>query len=82
MPFYGSLSITDNHGDVLEELNEEVRKGILKSMRPEKLAALAEGMDVDDVAEVLRTLPDSAYQNVLKLDGLARQKSSRKSLIL
>ncbi|WP_426358856.1 magnesium transporter [Pseudocolwellia sp. HL-MZ19] len=55
----------DNHGDVLEELNEEVRKGILKSMRPEKLAALAEGMDVDDVAEVLRTLPDSAYQNVL-----------------
>lgn len=55
----------DNHGDVLEELSEEVRKGILKSMHPEKLAALTEGMDVDDVAEVLRTLPDSAYQNVL-----------------
>ncbi|MFT5758086.1 MAG: magnesium transporter [Alteromonadaceae bacterium] len=55
----------DNHGEVLEELNEEVRKGILKSMRPEKLAAVAEGMDVDDLAEVLRTLPDSAYQNVL-----------------
>lgn len=56
----------DNHGDVLEELNEEVRKGILKSMHPEKVAALAEGMDVDDVAEVLRTLPDRAYQNVLR----------------
>jgi magnesium transporter len=55
----------DNHGEVLEELNEEVRKGILKSMRPEKLAAVAEGMDVDDLAEVLRTLPDSAYRNVL-----------------
>ncbi|WP_076420123.1 magnesium transporter [Colwellia sp. UCD-KL20] len=55
----------DNHGDVLEELNEEVRKGILKSMHPEKLAAVAEGMDVDDLAEVLRTLPDSAYQSVL-----------------
>ena len=55
----------DNHGDVLEELNEEVRKGILKSMRPEKLAAVAEGMDVDDLAEVLRTLPDSVYQEVL-----------------
>lgn len=55
----------DNHGDVLEELNEEVRKGILKSMHPEKLAAVAEGMDVDDLAEVLRALPDSTYQNVL-----------------
>jgi magnesium transporter len=55
----------DNHGDVLEELNEEVRKGILKKMRPEKLAAVAEGMDVDDLAEVLRTLPDSVYREVL-----------------
>lgn len=56
----------DNHGEVLEELNEEVRKGILKSMLPEKLAAVAEGMDIDDLAEVLRTLPDTAYQNVLR----------------
>ncbi|WP_448549733.1 magnesium transporter [Thalassotalea fusca] len=55
----------DHHGEVLEELNEEVRKGILKNMRPEKLAAVAEGMDVDDVAEVLRTLPDTVYQEVL-----------------
>jgi len=55
----------DHHGEVLEELNEEVRKGILKNMRPEKLAAVAEGMDVDDLAEVLRTLPDSVYLEVL-----------------
>ncbi len=53
------------HGEVLEELNEEVRKGILKGMRPEKLAAAAEGMDIDDIAEVLRTLPDRDYQEVL-----------------
>lgn len=55
----------DLQGVVLEELNEEVRKSILKSMRPEKLAAVAEGMDIDDVAEVLRTLPDSDFQEVL-----------------
>jgi len=34
-------------------------------MRPEKLAAVAEGMDVDDLAEVLRTLPDSVYREVI-----------------
>jgi magnesium transporter len=56
----------DHHGEVLEELNEEVRKGILKSMRPEKVAAVAEGMDVDDIAEVLRTLPDSVYLEVIQ----------------
>ena len=55
----------DLHGEVLEELNEEVRKTILKSMAPEKVAAVAEGMDIDDIAEVLRTLPDSVYQQVI-----------------
>ncbi|WP_206485197.1 magnesium transporter [Thalassotalea sp. G2M2-11] len=55
----------DHHGEVLEELNEEVRKSILKNIRPEKLAAVAEGMDVDDLAEVFRTLPDSVYREVL-----------------
>ncbi len=65
----------DNHGEVLEELNEEVRKGILKSMRPEKLAAVAEGMDVDDLAEVLRTLPDSVFQAVLnRMDSQDRAR--------
>ena len=65
-PVLWQLIDADHHGEVLEELNEEVRKGILKSMRPEKLAAVAEGMDVDDLAEVLRTLPDSVYREVLK----------------
>ncbi|MCH2056879.1 MAG: magnesium transporter [Thalassotalea sp.] len=64
-PVLWQLIDPDHQGEVLEELNEEVRKGILKSMRPEKVAAVAEGMDVDDLAEVLRTLPDSVYQEVL-----------------
>ncbi|MDN3653508.1 magnesium transporter [Thalassotalea ponticola] len=55
----------DLHGDILEELSEEVRKGILRKMQPEKVAAATEGMDIDDLAEVLRGLPDSAYQEVL-----------------
>ena len=64
-PVLWQLIDVEHHGEVLEELNEEVRKGILQSMRPEKLAAVAEGMDVDDLAEVLRTLPDRVYQEVL-----------------
>lgn len=64
-PVLWQLIDIEHHGEVLEELNEEVRKGILQSMRPEKLAAVAEGMDVDDIAEVLRTLPDDAYRKVL-----------------
>jgi len=65
----------EHHGEVLEELNEEVRKGILQSMQPEKLAAVAEGMDVDDLAEVLRTLPDTVYRKVL--DSMDSQDRAR-----
>jgi len=64
-PVLWQLIDVEHHGEILEELNEEVRKGILQSMRPEKLAAVAEGMDVDDIAEVLRTLPDGVYRKVL-----------------
>ncbi|MEY8213055.1 MAG: magnesium transporter, partial [Colwellia sp.] len=41
-PVLWQLIDAEYHGEVLEELNEEVRKGILQSMRPEKLAAVAE----------------------------------------
>ena len=68
-PVIWQLIDPDFHGEILEELNEEVRKGILKSMRPEKLAAVAEGMDVDDLAEVFRTLPDSVFDEVLNSMG-------------
>ncbi len=70
----------DHHGEVLEELSEEVRKGILKNMRPEKVAAVAEGMDVDDIAEVFRTLPDTVYNEVL--NSMDAQDRSRVEMAL
>src|SRR5690554_2671031 len=56
----------DEHGDILEELSEEVQKSIIRQMAPEKLAAATEGMDTDDLAYVLRGLPEQVYQEVLK----------------
>lgn len=66
----------DEHGDILEELNEEVQKSIIRQMAPEKLAAATEGMDTDDLAYVLRGLPDPVYQEVLKsMDEQDRQRA-------
>jgi len=56
----------DEHGDILEELSEEVQKSVIRQMAPEKLAAATEGMDTDDLAYVLRGLPEQIYQEVLK----------------
>ena len=66
----------DEHGDILEELSEEVQKSIIRQMAPEKLAAATEGMDTDDLAYVLRSLPEPVYQEVLKsMDEQDRQRA-------
>ena len=66
----------DEHGDILEELSEEVQKSIIRQMAPDKMAAATEGMDTDDLAYVLRSLPEQVYQEVLKsMDEQDRQRA-------
>ncbi|HAD48985.1 MAG: magnesium transporter [Idiomarinaceae bacterium] len=66
----------DEHGEILEELSEEVQKSIIRQMAPERLAAATEGMDTDDLAYVLRGLPDQVYQEVLKsMDERDRERA-------
>ena len=50
----------DVQGDVLEELSEDVRLGIIAQMAPEHIAAATEDMGHDDLGEVLRSLPDTS----------------------
>jgi len=69
---------TSIQGEVLEELSEEVRNPILKSMSPEKVAEATGNLDDDDMAEVLRSLPDSVYRRVLKsMDKQDRGRAER-----
>ena len=66
----------DEHGEILEELSEEVQKSIIRQMAPERLAAATEGMDTDNLAYVLRGLPDQVYQEVLKsMDERDRERA-------
>ncbi|MBU3020951.1 magnesium transporter [Aestuariibacter sp. A3R04] len=56
----------DFHGDVLEELSEDVRNGIISKMVPEKVVDALEEMDTDDLAETLSSLPDEVLQGILQ----------------
>ncbi|MEZ8142638.1 magnesium transporter [Enterovibrio norvegicus FF-33] len=59
------LTDPEEQGEILEELSEDVKDGIMVRMQPEQLAAATEGMDTDDVAYLLRSLPNSVSQDVL-----------------
>ena len=57
---------SDFHGDVIEELSEEVRNGIIAKMMPAKVVDALEDMDTDDLAETLSSLPEEVLQDVLQ----------------
>lgn len=53
-------------GDVLVELNEEVRGDLIGEMEAEELIAATEDMEVDDLADLLADLPEAVNDRVLK----------------
>jgi magnesium transporter len=62
-------------GDVLVELNDEVRAGLIREMETEELVAAAEGLEVDDLADLLRELPEAVNQRVLRsMDSQDRER--------
>lgn len=68
----------DIQGDVLEELSEDVRLGIIAKMKPELIAAATEDMDDDDLGEVLRSLPDTVYHDVVSsMDTQDRERATQ-----
>lgn len=68
----------DFYGDVLEELSEDVRNGIISQMVPEKVVDALEDMEIDDLAETLSSLPQSVSKDVLKsMDAQDRQRAEQ-----
>ncbi len=59
------LTDPEDYGEILDELSEDVKDALVSKMAPEKLAEATEGMDTDDVAYVLRSLPDDLSREVL-----------------
>lgn len=53
-------------GDVLLELSEGVRQELIEEMDTEELVAAAEGMEVDDLADLVRELPETVTMQVLR----------------
>lgn len=53
-------------GDVLIELNEEVRAELIGGMDAEELIAATEDMEVDDLADLIDDLPETLVDRVLR----------------
>ncbi len=55
-----------DEGEILQELGDELQSQFLSSMDAEKVAAATEGLEPDDVADILQRLPEKVLQEVLR----------------
>ena len=70
----------DLEGDVLVEVAEEVRDGLLEGMGTDELIAATEGMELDDLADLLADLPETVTREVLQ--SLDKQDHERLQQVL
>jgi magnesium transporter len=67
----------DDHGEILVQVNDEVRAGLIDRMETDDLVAATEGMDADDLADLFQDLPGAVIQEVLR----AMDKQNRDRLV-
>ncbi len=56
---------TCTQGDILKDLNEDVRSQLLSEMSVDSIVEATEGLDTDDLADIVPDLPESALHNLL-----------------
>jgi magnesium transporter len=61
-----NLVSEEDDAEVLAELNDEVRTRLMEGMDTEKLLNATEGMELDDLADVVADLPESITQQVIR----------------
>jgi len=71
---------SDIEGDVLVELAEEVRDGLIEGMGTDELIAALGGMEVDDLADLIGDLPEALTEEVLQ--SLDKQDHDRLEQVL
>jgi magnesium transporter len=56
----------EDEGEVLVELAEQVRDGLIQGMKADQLIAATEGMELDDLADLLADLPEALTREVMR----------------
>ncbi|CAB5499813.1 Mg/Co/Ni transporter MgtE, CBS domain-containing [uncultured Gammaproteobacteria bacterium] len=56
---------TGTQGDILKDLSENVRTQLFSEMSVDSIVEATEGLDMDDLADIVPDLPESALHNLL-----------------
>ncbi len=70
----------EDRGEILLHVNDEVRAGLIEEMETGDLIAATEGLDTDDLADLLQDLPSTVIDEVLR--SLDQQNRHRLEAVL
>ena len=70
----------DVSGEVLQDLSDEIQLEFLEKMDGAEVASITEGLNVDDIVDILQQLPDRVIPEVLK--AMSAQERLRVETIL
>ncbi len=69
------LVSAEQEGDVLLQVNDDVRERLIRDMDNSELLAAAEGLETDDLADILSDFPDAVTEQVLEaMDAQHRER--------
>ena len=71
---------TELDGEVLVEVNDEVRAGLIRDSSPDELVQAMGELDIDDLADILNDLPDAVITEVLH--AMDRQERERLAWVM
>jgi len=73
-----ALTDPELDGEILVEVNDEVRASLIRDTPPEELVAAVDDLDLDDLADILDDLPDAVISEVLwSMDRQDRERLAR-----
>ena len=76
--FVWELVEPELQGDVLLDVNDDIREHLIRQMETSELVAASEGLEVDDLADFIQDLPDTVMQLVLQsMDSQDRHRLER-----
>lgn len=71
---------TESEGEILIEVSDEVRSSLVDEMESDELLESVKNLDVDDIADILQSLPERLIEETLS--GMDRQQRERVEAVL
>jgi magnesium transporter len=69
------LASSSDHGEILVLVKDEVREDLIRWLEPDEIVAATEGLDTDDLVDLLQELPDAVTREVLlSMDSQNRRR--------